>query len=506
MKTFILFILFVSSVNLSAQTQVGCWLFSGNTADSSGMGNHGTIAGTDVALTTDRFNNPNSAYTFYEGRVNIGSTNGFPTGNEQRTMCAWFKRNTINSGSHQYIFSIGDNGVNGCRSSIDVENQNNWVGNENRGAANFTTWQNDTNWHFLCAVFPEGGTVSGDYQVYFDGVLAPDTSLLPSTPINTNTSSPAIGCLGTINGYFFYGKIDDVRLYSTALTASQILELYNAPPAMTTLLSPANNSVGLSLTPLLDWSVSPFTSSYRVLLSADSTFATTLLDSTTNVDSLSVPSGLLTNNVKYYWKVRAINLGGKSPYTESFNFIPSPVATLGLKLFIQGFYRNITNSMVRDTLRIYLHNNFSPYSIVDSSKAYLDSLGNANFTFTNVLNGVNYYISTKHRNTIETWSKSPGQSFSSNFLSYNFSSAASQAFGNNMKQIDVSPVRFGIYSGDANQDGTIDLSDMSLIDNDAYGFVSGYVKTDLTGDDFVDLDDLSIADNNAFNFISKIIP
>ncbi|MDQ3021855.1 MAG: hypothetical protein M3R36_14980 [Bacteroidota bacterium] len=72
--------------------------------------------------------------------------------------------------------------------------------------------------------------------------------------------------------------------------------------------------------------------------------------------------------------------------------------------------------------------------------------------------------------------------------------------------VDNSPIKFGIYSGDVNQDGTIDITDNELIDNDAYNFASGYLRTDVNGDGAVDIADGAIADNNAFNFVSKIIP
>jgi hypothetical protein len=75
-----------------------------------------------------------------------------------------------------------------------------------------------------------------------------------------------------------------------------------------------------------------------------------------------------------------------------------------------------------------------------------------------------------------------------------------------MIQVDASPVRFAIFGGDVNQDGTVDATDVSTIDNDASNFISGYVVTDLTGDDFVDGTDFSIADNNAANFVSVVRP
>ncbi|MEO8209728.1 MAG: hypothetical protein ABI840_04140 [bacterium] len=91
-------------------------------------------------------------------------------------------------------------------------------------------------------------------------------------------------------------------------------------------------------------------------------------------------------------------------------------------------------------------------------------------------------------------------------MSFDLTTSASQAFGNNLKQVNFVSVRFAIYSGDVNQDGVVDLTDGSLINNDSYNFVSGYVSTDLNGDWTVDLSDAGIEDNNAFNFVSKMRP
>ena len=53
-----------------------------------------------------------------------------------------------------------------------------------------------------------------------------------------------------------------------------------------------------------------------------------------------------------------------------------------------------------------------------------------------------------------------------------------------------------------NQDGLIDVSDQSEIDNDVINVTTGYINTDLTGDNIADLSDASIADNNAFDFVT----
>jgi len=184
----------------------------------------------------------------------------------------------------------------------------------------------------------------------------------------------------------------------------------------------------------------------------------------------------------------------------------SQVYVLNLTTFIEGFYNSSSNPMVSDTILIYLRNAASPYAIIDSARTVLSTNGEGSFIFFNISAGTNYYIVIKHRNSIETWSSSPVEFSSGVTLTYDFTSAASMAYGNNQIQVDNSPVRFAIYSGDVNQDGVVDASDLALIDNDAFNSVSGYVNTDLSGDDFVDGSDLLIADNNAGSNVIAITP
>jgi len=171
------------------------------------------------------------------------------------------------------------------------------------------------------------------------------------------------------------------------------------------------------------------------------------------------------------------------------------VKILYLTAFVEGFYNPSNNSMYSDTIMVYLRNDSSPYFIIDSAKGVLDNSGYGTINFSNAVNGTNYYLELKHRNSISTWSAS-GVSFSNSLLNYDFSDLVSRAYGNNMKQIDSAPDKFAIFSGDADQDGLIDASDLSDADNDAVISLSGYVNTDVTGDDYVDAEDISIIENN----------
>lgn len=178
----------------------------------------------------------------------------------------------------------------------------------------------------------------------------------------------------------------------------------------------------------------------------------------------------------------------------------APLVTLNLTSLMEGFWNGTV--AVQDTVRVYLRNQTSPYAIIDQSKIKLSASGNGTLTFSSAPGGT-YFISVIHRNSIETWSKTP-QSFTAGIAKiYDFTTDAAKAFGDNMR---LKSGKYVFYGGDVIRDGTVDASDISRVDNDAFLSLSGYVVSDLTGDDFVDAQDLSLVDNNAFNSVSSVLP
>ncbi|MEZ4821592.1 MAG: hypothetical protein R2942_03915 [Ignavibacteria bacterium] len=160
-----------------------------------------------------------------------------------------------------------------------------------------------------------------------------------------------------------------------------------------------------------------------------------------------------------------------------------------------------------DTVRAYLRSTSSPFSIVDSAIAVADnSTFNCEFKFNNAYAG-NYYLVLKQRNCLETWSTAGGINYDPmGIMSYNFTDSDTKAFGNNMVQVNNIPSTFALYSGDVNNDGTVELSDLVYVSNDASQFVSGYETADLTGNNSVNLEDMLIAYNNASAFAETIKP
>lgn len=192
---------------------------------------------------------------------------------------------------------------------------------------------------------------------------------------------------------------------------------------------------------------------------------------------------------------------------DSSGLAPYPAIRIGLTVLFEGKYYPLFNQLSsRDTAVVYLRDATFPYTKRDSAKGVIDSLSFSRlFTFTNAQSG-RYYIVVKHFQSIETWSKAGGDSLTANgsWHAYNFTTSSSQAYGDNMKQKGS---KYCMFSGDLNQSGFIDGTELAMVHNDASNFVTGRnVLTDINGDQIVDGSDYLIVDNNAYNFIGLVRP
>jgi len=174
--------------------------------------------------------------------------------------------------------------------------------------------------------------------------------------------------------------------------------------------------------------------------------------------------------------------------------------TVNLTVGIQGFWNGTTQ--VSDTVECHLRNSNSPFNEIDVTSEVLNSSGAASFVFDNAPSGT-YYLEITHRNSLETWNASPLALAVGGTYSYNFTTSASQSYGNNTI---LTSGRYCDYSGDVTQEGSVDLNDVVSVNNASSVFTTGYVVQDVTGDNLVDLSDLIITFNNASLFVAKITP
>jgi len=343
----------------------------------------------------------------------------------------------------------------------------------------------------------------GKTYVYYGGSnmdSIPDATMKGET-INDNFGY-SVSCAGDMNGDGYSDIIVGANNYNQGSGRSYLYTNFIAPK----LVFPANHSESNFTQVNFRWKKFNSADYYLLSISKDSAFTNIDILDTVYLDTTRIISGL-QRNTKYYWKVEAKTSLGFSINSSISDFKTIYPISLNVKVLMEGIYYPLFNLMGRkDTAKVYLRNASAPYTVIDSANGVIDSVTFSNiFNFNNSYPGT-YYIVVKHFNTIETWSRLGGELLINDGYVYNydFTSSNSKAFGNNLK---LRGSKYCLFSGDVNQDGTVDLADGSLLDNDAANFLSGYyISTDLNGDGIVDVADAVFADNNGFNFVSKVTP
>ena len=190
---------------------------------------------------------------------------------------------------------------------------------------------------------------------------------------------------------------------------------------------------------------------------------------------------------------------------------------IALKLFLEGLYAGNSamnqaqdlgapkfDAGIADKVTVELHNPASPYAIAYTFSD-IDLHTDGTVDISNLPGNISgsYYMVIKHRNSIETWSSAPVDFTINPQGNYDFSTSASQAYGNNLKHIGSI---YAIFGGNANQDAIVDGSDMALIDNASTAVQVGYYPEDLNGDGITDASDMAIIDNNSTAVVHVMKP
>jgi hypothetical protein len=118
----------------------------------------------------------------------------------------------------------------------------------------------------------------------------------------------------------------------------------------------------------------------------------------------------------------------------------------------------------------------------------------------------NYYIVIWHRNHLAVMSSTNPLLKASPPTPYDFSTALSQAYLNGQKQIDSSPLRFGMFTGDANGDGQVTGSDFNVFDTAFRNAQTGYRLPDWNLDGQVTGSDFNLFDTNFRAAASSKVP
>lgn len=216
---------------------VGNYLFSGNANDVSGNNNNGTVVG--ASMSTDRFGNLNSAYSFNGTSDYISLPSGNATSLNiisDYTISFWIKT-TDDSG---LLTSLGDNvsGPPNAEGYLTGLNGGN-VGIGKMGAATRGLWNSsttstlaDSNWHHIVAVLK-----SDTLQFYIDNMLDNQVTGVAS-PLSWN-GNRVLGCrhdLFMTAAANYGGLLDDLYIYNRALTNCDIDSLFNNPNPFTSII------------------------------------------------------------------------------------------------------------------------------------------------------------------------------------------------------------------------------------------------------------------------------
>jgi len=90
------------------------------------------------------------------------------------------------------------------------------------------------------------------------------------------------------------------------------------PPPAPVLVRPAHGTLDESTNPTMQWTTAKW-ASYELQISVESTFATTVIDDS-GLAASSYRVGDLANRTRYFWRMRAVNVIGSSPWSTIWKF------------------------------------------------------------------------------------------------------------------------------------------------------------------------------------------
>jgi hypothetical protein len=204
---------------------VAYYPFNGNANDESGNGNHGTVHGATLAV--DRFGNSNSAYAF-DGIDDYIAIPDNPTLeiSEEVTLSAWVSVSSL-EGGEGIVSKVWTNSRSPWELGIDTGTERlRFMGSSDYRQPSYNAIDDEPvrleQWYHIA-----GTTSDGLAILYINGTMAASEAY--SGTLWENDYDVFIGTRWTHNqdsGHFFDGLIDDVRIYSRALSEAEVQALY----------------------------------------------------------------------------------------------------------------------------------------------------------------------------------------------------------------------------------------------------------------------------------------
>jgi hypothetical protein len=298
---------------------------TGTTAfDSSGNENHGVITGATWVV-----GQLGGALNFDGDYVDCGNPPVLNFGTGDWSLCAWIK-NTMtgtgednkgsiianggdSSGGHRYSLIVSEQEEGKVTLTID-DNGADSIGSSygKKQARGYITKVNDGIWHHVLGM-REGDTI----KVYIDGNLEGTTGLPFSYDLSGTVQHNVLLGAITDNGdgsiYKYYeGLIDDVQIYSQALTVEEIQDvMFGIDKASNP--NPANGAVHYATSTVLSWTPGVGAVSHNVYFGTDQAAVTNANESSPEFQAnlpLGTESYTVTDLVPfstYYWRIDEVN-------------------------------------------------------------------------------------------------------------------------------------------------------------------------------------------------------
>ena len=208
---------------------VGWWRFDegagATTADGSGQGHAGTLVNGPTWAT-----GPTASFAgalTYNGTTQyvsafVGSGTNLPAANAAQSI-SWWARVSANPTTTQTIMAL----TNGTSSAVQPGFRGGQVGVWQYGGAFLvsTTPPAAGAWHHYVYTYDPAGLPASTHRLYVDGALAASSTLTPQTATPTKLEFGR----WTGGSEYFQGTLDDVRVYTRALSAAEVHILDTQP-------------------------------------------------------------------------------------------------------------------------------------------------------------------------------------------------------------------------------------------------------------------------------------
>ena len=164
------------------------------------------------------------------------------------SISAWVK--TASSGSNQYIIAEDPRSTNNRNWLLQFRANGQiqcviWASNGSSITSAVTPLSyNNGNWLHILATF-DGTTNADGLKIYVNGLNVVQATASVSGIFSSSSSEPTIGAEGSALNFTFLGNIDEVSIFNTELSASDVTSIYNS--------GVPNNLNDLSTPPLSWW-------------------------------------------------------------------------------------------------------------------------------------------------------------------------------------------------------------------------------------------------------------